>query len=138
MLVLVRPSGGHGLLLGHPLGSREVRARIGFLPEHFRFYDWLSAAELVTFHGRLCGLPESHLRRRVRQLLERVGLGAQASKQIRTFSKGMMQRVGLAQAIVNDPKSCSLTNHRLALTPPDANSCETSFASNAIAEQLFS
>ena len=117
LLGLVRPSGGHAQLLGQPLGTREVRARIGFLPEHFRFYDWLSAAELVRFHGRLCGLPEPHLRRRVPQLLERVGLGAQAAKPIRAFSKGMMQRVGLAQAIVNDPDILFLDEPSSGLDP---------------------
>lgn len=94
LLGLVRPSGGHALLLGQPVGTREVRVRVGFLPEHFRFYDWLSAAELIMFHGRLCGVSEQQLRSRVPQLLERVGLGDQSSKPIRAFSKGMMQRVG--------------------------------------------
>src|SRR5580692_3571984 len=103
LLGLVKPTSGRALLLGQPVGSREGRARIGFLPEHFRFYDWLSASELVTFHGRLCGMADSVLRHRVPRLLERVGLGLQHSKPIRSFSKGMMQRVGLAQAMVNDP-----------------------------------
>ena len=73
LLGLVRPTRGSALMLGRPLGTREVRARTGFLPEHFRFYDWLSATELVTFHGRLCGLAERVLRERVPRLLERVG-----------------------------------------------------------------
>ncbi len=100
LLGLVKPTGGNALLLGQPVGTRAVRARIGFLPEHFRFYDWLSASELILFHGRLCGLAEDTLRRKVPRLLERVGLGVQHNKPIRSFSKGMMQRVGLAQAIV--------------------------------------
>ncbi len=117
LLGLVRPTGGRALLLGHPVGTREVRARIGFLPEHFRFYDWLSATELVTFHGRLCGLADQILRRKVPQLLERVGLSAQNSKPIRSFSKGMMQRVGLAQAIVNDPEILFLDEPTSGLDP---------------------
>ncbi|HEX5282510.1 MAG TPA: ABC transporter ATP-binding protein [Bryocella sp.] len=117
LLGLVRPSGGQALLLGHPVGTRAVRARVGFLPEHFRFYDWLSAHELVTFHGRLCGVPEQQLSRRVPQLLDRVGLGEQASKPIRAFSKGMMQRVGLAQAMVNNPDILFLDEPSSGLDP---------------------
>ncbi len=117
LLGLVKPTGGSALLLGQPLGTRAVRARIGFLPEHFRFYDWLSASELILFHGRLCGLAEDKLRRKVPQLLERVGLGAQHNKPIRSFSKGMMQRVGLAQAIVNDPEILFLDEPTSGLDP---------------------
>jgi ABC-2 type transport system ATP-binding protein len=117
LLGLVKPTGGRALLLGQPVGTREVRARIGFLPEHFRFYDWLSASELVLFHGRLCGIPEDTLRRKIPQLLERVGLGAQSNKPIRSFSKGMMQRVGLAQAIVNDPEILFLDEPTSGLDP---------------------
>ena len=117
LLGLVKPTGGNALLLGQPVGTRAVRARIGFLPEHFRFYDWLSASELILFHGRLCGLAEDALRRKVPQLLERVGLGAQHNKPIRSFSKGMMQRVGLAQAIVNDPEILFLDEPTSGLDP---------------------
>jgi ABC-2 type transport system ATP-binding protein len=117
LLGLVKPTGGGGQVLSRPVGNREIRSAIGFLPEHFRFYDWLSATELVTFHGRLCGLDDSLLRRKVPQLLERVGLGAQNSKPIRSFSKGMMQRVGLAQAIVNDPQILFLDEPTSGLDP---------------------
>lgn len=117
LLGLVKPTSGHALLLGQPLGTRDVRARIGFLPEHFRFYDWLSASELLLFHGRLCGLTKDILRRKVPQLLERVGLGTQHSKPIRSFSKGMMQRVGLAQAIINDPEILFLDEPTSGLDP---------------------
>lgn len=117
LLGLVKPTGGRALLLGRPVGDREVRARIGFLPEHFRFYDWLSASELILFHGRLCGLPENQLRQKIPRLLERVGLGAQHAKPIRSFSKGMMQRVGLAQAIVNDPEILFLDEPTSGLDP---------------------
>ena len=117
LLGLVRPTGGRALLLGEPVGTRAVRARVGFLPEHFRFYDWLSATELVTFHGRLCGVPDQLLRVRVPQLLERVGLSEQASKPIRAFSKGMMQRVGLAQSVVNEPDVLFLDEPSSGLDP---------------------
>ena len=117
LLGLVKPTGGSALLLGQPVGTREVRTRVGFLPEHFRFYDWLSASELILFHGRLCGLAEDKLRKKVPLLLERVGLGAQHNKAIRSFSKGMMQRVGLAQAIVNDPEILFLDEPTSGLDP---------------------
>lgn len=117
LLGLVHPSGGRAELLGRPVGDIGVRARIGFLPEHFRFYDWLSAAELVQLHGRLNGVSEDKLRRKVPQLLERVGLGAQHKKPIRSFSKGMMQRVGLAQAMVNDPEILFLDEPTSGLDP---------------------
>lgn len=117
LLGLVKPTGGGGKVLSRPVGNKEVRSAIGFLPEHFRFYDWLSATELVTFHGRLCGLDDSLLRYKVPQLLERVGLGAQNSKPIRSFSKGMMQRVGLAQAMVNDPQILFLDEPTSGLDP---------------------
>ena len=117
LLGLVEPTGGRALLLGQPVGTREVRARIGFLPEHFRFYDWLSASELILFHGRLCGMAEDTLRRKIPLLLDRVGLGAQSNKPIRSFSKGMMQRVGLAQAIVNDPEILFLDEPTSGLDP---------------------
>jgi ABC-2 type transport system ATP-binding protein len=117
LLGLVKPSGGRALLLGLPVGTRAIRTRIGFLPEHFRFYDWLSASELVWFHGRLCGVPETVLRSRVPQLLERVGLSAHWSKPLRSFSKGMMQRVGLAQAMVNDPEILFLDEPTSGLDP---------------------
>jgi ABC-2 type transport system ATP-binding protein len=117
LLGLVKPTGGSALLLGQPVGTREVRTRVGFLPEHFRFYDWLSASELIAFHGRLCGLAEDKLRRKIPQLLERVGLGTQHNKPIRSFSKGMMQRVGLAQAIVNDPEILFLDEPTSGLDP---------------------
>lgn len=117
LLGLVKPTGGRASLLGRPVGTREMRARIGFLPEHFRFYDWLSAPELVSFHGRLCGIAENVLRHRVPQLLERVGLSAHGAKPLRSFSKGMMQRVGLAQAIVNDPEILFLDEPTSGLDP---------------------
>lgn len=117
LLGLVKPTSGSALLLGQPVGSRDARARIGFLPEHFRFYDWLSASELVTLHGRLCGVPEQVLRSRVPSLLDRVGLGSQYSKPIRSYSKGMMQRVGLAQAMVNEPEILFLDEPTSGLDP---------------------
>jgi ABC-2 type transport system ATP-binding protein len=117
LLGLVKPTSGRALLLGHPVGSRDVRARIGFLPEHFRFYDWLTAPELLTLHGRLCGIADSVLRQRIPKLLDRVGLAAQNTKPIRSYSKGMMQRVGLAQAMINEPDILFLDEPASGLDP---------------------
>jgi ABC-2 type transport system ATP-binding protein len=117
LLGLVKPTRGHALLLGKPLGSRDVRARIGFLPEHFRFYDWLSAAELMMLHGKLCGISDATLRKRAPRLLERVGLGTQNSNPLRSYSKGMMQRAGLAQALINEPDILFLDEPTSGLDP---------------------
>jgi ABC-2 type transport system ATP-binding protein len=117
LLGLVKPTRGRALLRGQPVGSRDVRARIGFLPEHFRFYDWLSATELLMLHGKLCGVSDAALRKRVPRLLDRVGLGSQNSKPLRRYSKGMMQRAGLAQALVNEPEILFLDEPTSGLDP---------------------
>ena len=103
LLSLVHPDGGNGRVLGQPLGDRMMRARIGFLPEHFRFHDCLTARELLRFHGRLCGLSGSDLDMRIDRLLARVDLLEAADRPVRGYSKGMLQRTGLAQALLNDP-----------------------------------
>src|SRR5690348_12564682 len=94
LLGLVRPTRGQALVLGHPAGEVRTRARIGFLPEHFRFYDWLTGAELLRLHGRLYGMPHAALRSKVPQLLDLVGLAEHAGKRLRDYSKGMLQRIG--------------------------------------------
>lgn len=117
LLGLVAPTSGSGQLLGRPLGDRGVRARIGFLPEHFRFHDWLTAAEFLTLHGNLYGMPRDRLRRRIAELLELVNLTPFHNKQLRTFSKGMLQRIGLAQALLNDPALVFLDEPTSGLDP---------------------
>jgi ABC-2 type transport system ATP-binding protein len=117
LLSLVAPTSGTARLLGAPLGDRAVRARIGFLPEHFRFHDWLTAAEFLTLHGRLHRLPDQRLRPRIAELLELVGLTPFAAKPLRTFSKGMLQRIGLAQALINDPALVFLDEPTSGLDP---------------------
>ena len=104
LLGLIHPTAGEGSLLGVPLGDHRVRARVGFLPEHFRFHDWLTADEFLTLHGQLYHMAPDALKRRVAQLLELVGLTPHAGKKLKTFSKGMLQRIGLAQALLNDPE----------------------------------
>ncbi|HYK09778.1 MAG TPA: ABC transporter ATP-binding protein [Gemmatimonadales bacterium] len=117
LLGLVRPTAGDARVLGRPLSNVDVRRLIGFLPEEFRFYDWLSAVELVRFHGRLCGMTAERLRTRVPEVLGRVGLADHASQRVRGFSKGMMQRVGLAQAIVHEPEVLFLDEPTSGLDP---------------------
>ncbi len=92
LLGLVEPSGGSGTLLGAPLGDCDARGRVGFLPEHFRFHDTLTARELLRLHGRLQGQRGPVLERRIDELLERVGLKEAEHRPLRQFSKGMVQR----------------------------------------------
>jgi len=117
LLGLVAPTSGGAMLLGAPLGDRAVRAQIGFLPEHFRFHDWLSASEFLDLHGRLYGMSASRLRSRIEELLDLVGLTPFRDKQLRTFSKGMLQRIGLAQALLNDPALVFLDEPTSGLDP---------------------
>jgi len=117
LLGLVKPSGGRADVLGAPSSDVAVRRRIGFLPEDFRFYDWLTATELLELHGRLCGMERARVRDRVPVLLEMVGLGPHRGKRLREFSKGMLQRIGLAQALIHEPELIFLDEPTSGLDP---------------------
>ena len=117
LLGLVAPTSGSGTVLGAPLGNTEARARIGFLPEHFRFHDCLNARELLYFHGRLLGLPARGLDTRIEALLLRVGLDDAAHRPLRTYSKGMVQRAGLAAALLGSPELVFLDEPTSGLDP---------------------
>lgn len=117
LLGLIAPTSGSARLLGAPLGNRAALARIGFLPEHFRFQDWLTAREFLELHGHLFGVESHLLSSRASELLERVGLSDFRDKQLRTFSKGMLQRIGLAQALVNKPALVFLDEPTSGLDP---------------------
>ncbi|MCQ3937534.1 MAG: ABC transporter ATP-binding protein [Chloroflexi bacterium] len=117
LLGLVAPTSGSGCLLGAPIGDRASLARVGFLPEHFRFQEWLTANEFLELHGELFGMSARDLRRRRDELLQRVGLSEFRHKQLRTFSKGMLQRIGLAQALMNRPALVFLDEPTSGLDP---------------------
>ncbi len=117
LLSLVAPTAGAGTLLGRPLGETAVRRRVGYLPEHFRFHDWLTAAEFLDFHGKLFGMPRARRQAIIPDLLELVGLQARAQTRLREFSKGMTQRIGLAQALMNDPELVFLDEPTSGLDP---------------------
>lgn len=104
LLGLIRQTSGHAEVLGFPAGDVKVRRRIGFLPESPYFYEYLTAEEFLRFYGRLAGLDGETLSRRVTSLLDRLGLAGVCNRQLRKFSKGMLQRVGLAQALIHDPE----------------------------------
>lgn len=113
----VLPTAGTGRLCGYPLGHPAGRRRVGFLPEKFRFHDFLTAAELLDVHGRLHGVSRDGRRARIPDLLEQVGLAGRADTPLREFSKGMQQRLGLAQALVHDPDVLILDEPTSALDP---------------------
>ena len=117
LLALLAPSGGVGTILGSRIGDRLTRGRIGFLPEHFRFHDCLTGRELLRFHGRLYGLSGQRLEQRAFELLERLDLVDAADRSLREYSKGMLQRVGLAQALLNDPELVFLDEPTSGLDP---------------------
>lgn len=117
LLGLIHPSSGKGELLGLPLGTPESRRKVGFLPEHFRFHDWLNGREFLRLHADLYGIPRAQQNRRIETLLERVGLAQHAHKRLRTYSKGMLQRVGLAQALLNTPELVFLDEPTSGLDP---------------------
>ncbi|MGH9864105.1 MAG: ATP-binding cassette domain-containing protein [Candidatus Acidiferrales bacterium] len=117
LLGLVKPTSGEAFVLGERAGDVEVRRKIGFLPEHFRFYDWLTPAELLRLHGRLFGMTAAKLRERVPAMLELMGLAPHRDKRVHDFSKGMMQRIGLAQALIHDPEIIFLDEPTSGLDP---------------------
>jgi ABC-2 type transport system ATP-binding protein len=117
LLGLVTATSGSASLLGAPLGDRLTLSQIGFLPEHFRFQDWLTASEFLELHGTLYGMESRDLARRSDELLERVGLSDFRNKYLKTFSKGMLQRIGLAQALLNRPRLVFLDEPTSGLDP---------------------
>lgn len=117
LMGLVRPTSGEARLLGKPLGDRSAKRRIGFLPELFRFHDWLTGEEFLDLHGKLYGMAAADRRRRIPEVLEMVGLAGREQQPIRSYSKGMQQRAGLAQALLNDPLVVFLDEPTSALDP---------------------
>lgn len=117
LLGLVEPTSGSAALFGSQIGNRTILEKIGFLPEHFRFQEWLTADEFLNLHGQLYGMKINDLRGRVDELLERVGLSDFRTRLLHTFSKGMLQRIGLAQALLNRPRLVFLDEPTSGLDP---------------------
>jgi ABC-2 type transport system ATP-binding protein len=117
LLGLVRPTRGEARIFGQVAGDPEARRRIGYLPENFRFHDWLSGSALLDFHARLARLPADERRERIGRVLDLVGLGGRGQDRIRSYSKGMTQRIGLAQAIIHEPDLVLLDEPTSALDP---------------------
>src|SRR6476469_8240862 len=114
---LIFPTGGSAEILGRPAGDVSIRRRIGYLPENPYFYDHLTAEELLDYYGRLFGMHPADRRTRIAATLDRLGIGAERRLQLRKFSKGMLQRVGLAQALLNDPEVIFLDEPMSGLDP---------------------
>jgi len=117
LLQLVFPTSGEARILGRPPGDLGAKRRLGYLPENPYFYDYLTAEELLTYFGGLLGLGPADRRRRVSALLDEVGLDSERRLQLRKFSKGMLQRVGIAQALLNEPDLVILDEPMSGLDP---------------------
>lgn len=117
LLGIIKPTTGSGKVLGSDLGSMESRKKVGYLPENPYFYFYLTGEELLKFTGELFDLSPSVIRDRSIQLLEQVGLGKAGKRQLRTYSKGMLQRIGIAQALINDPELIFLDEPMSGLDP---------------------
>ncbi len=119
LLGIVRPSGGKGKLLGQPLGDRATKQRVGYLPENPYFYDYLTGWEILQFTAGLFRIPRSVAKQRIPELLDLVGLAQAAAKkkQLRQYSKGMLQRIGMAQALINNPDVVFLDEPMSGLDP---------------------
>ena len=104
LMQLIYPTSGSAHILGMPVGSPDVKRRIGYLPENPYFYDHLTAEELLEYFASLFGYGAADRRQRASRLLDEVGIGAERRLQLRKFSKGMLQRVGIAQALLNEPE----------------------------------
>src|SRR5512132_1987181 len=117
LMQLIYPTSGRAEILGRPVGDVAARHRIGYLPENPSFYDYLTAEELLNYFGELFGFPDADRRKRTATLLDRVGIGAERRLQLRKFSKGMIQRVGIAQALLNHPEVIFLDEPMSGLDP---------------------
>ena len=117
LMGLVFPTAGSARILGREVHDPRLKAQIGFLPEQPYFYDYLTAAELLNYYAALSGVPARERTRRVAAVLDRVGLAGAGGLQLRKYSKGMLQRAGIAQAIVHDPKLVFLDEPMSGLDP---------------------
>jgi len=117
LMGLAPPTGGTARILGMEIDDPRVKAEIGFLPEQPYFYEHLTARELLTYYAQLSGVPAQERAQRVAAMLERVGLEQSAGVQLRKYSKGMLQRVGLAQAVLHNPKVVFLDEPMSGLDP---------------------
>jgi ABC-2 type transport system ATP-binding protein len=117
LMQLVYPTQGHAEILGQPVGTLSVKHRIGYLPENPYFYDHLTAEELLAYYATLFGIRGAERAARASRLLDEVGAGAERRLQLRKFSKGMLQRVGIAQALINDPELVILDEPMSGLDP---------------------
>jgi len=117
LMQLLYPTSGSARILGRPAGDLAVKRRIGFLPENPYFYDHLTGEELLTYFARLFGLRGADVTARVARVLDDVGIGAERRLRLRQYSKGMVQRVGLAQALVNEPDVVFLDEPMSGLDP---------------------
>ncbi len=114
---LIHPTSGEALIFGKPISDLAVRMKIGFLPERPYFYDYLSGSEYLHFCGELFGMTRSERNKKISELLELVGLTEKAGEQLRRYSKGMLQRIGLAQALIHDPTLVILDEPMSGLDP---------------------
>jgi ABC-2 type transport system ATP-binding protein len=117
LMQLIYPTSGRAEILGRPAGDISVKRRIGYLPEQPYFYDYLTAQELLEYFAALYGYAPAERRQRAAALLEEVGIGAERRLQLRKFSKGMLQRVGIAQALINEPEVVFLDEPMSGLDP---------------------
>jgi ABC-2 type transport system ATP-binding protein len=117
LMQLVFPTSGRAEILGRPVGDLAVRRRIGYLPENPYFYDYLTAEELLTYFAGVFGYSGAERTKRVSRLLDETGVGAERRLQLRKFSKGMLQRIGIAQALINDPELVILDEPMSGLDP---------------------
>ena len=104
LMGLIKPTKGKATLFGHPVGERQATSKLGFLPEAPYFYDYLSVTELLDLAGRIFGMSGKNRRKKSDELIELVGLKHAAKSPLKSYSKGMMQRAGIAQALINDPE----------------------------------